>query len=162
MQSYERTFESEFSDLFSLSLTFLPVAQCTLLHTNDQSLLCRWECGNIPLSQIFPCLLIPSFVFFHTLQTNLSYVPSLQHTNYVLYRGANKGLHVLLSRTQAGPGRTVKQEQKEMSHNHVQTYLPLCTHCSLTPFVLGKEGTEKLPHRRHNNLHNNTLMTSGS
>ena len=27
------------------------------------------------------------------------------------YRGENKGLLVLLSRTQAGPGRTVKQEQ---------------------------------------------------
>ena len=28
------------------------------------------------------------------------------------YRGGNKGLYVLLSRTQAGPGRTVKQESK--------------------------------------------------
>ena len=33
------------------------------------------------------------------------------------YRGANKGLHVLLSRTQAGPGRTVKQEQEDISRN---------------------------------------------
>ena len=38
-----------------------------------------------------------------------------------LYRGVNKGLFVLLSRTQAGPGRTVKQEQEEISCNHVRS-----------------------------------------
>ena len=43
----------------------------------------------------------------------------------VLYRGENKGLYVLLSRTQAGPGRTVKQEQEEISRNHVQTFICL-------------------------------------
>ena len=44
-----------------------------------------------------------------------------------LYRGANKGLHVLLSRTQAGPGRTVKQELEEISRNHIQTFIcPFC------------------------------------
>ena len=40
----------------------------------------------------------------------------------IKYRGANKGLYVLLSRTQAGPGTTVKQEQEEISRNHVQTF----------------------------------------
>ena len=40
-----------------------------------------------------------------------------------IYRGGNKGLFVLLSRTQAGPGRTVKQEQEEISRNHVQTFI---------------------------------------
>ena len=44
------------------------------------------------------------------------------------YRGTNKGLHVLLSRTQAGPGRTVKQEQEEISRNHVQTFICLSVH----------------------------------
>ena len=39
------------------------------------------------------------------------------------YRGANKGLYVLLSRTQAGPSRTVKQEQEEISRNLVQTFI---------------------------------------
>ena len=39
-----------------------------------------------------------------------------------LQRG-NKGLHVLLSRNQAGPGRTVKQEQEEISHNYLQTFI---------------------------------------
>ena len=39
------------------------------------------------------------------------------------YRGGNKGLFVLLSRTQAWPGRTVKQEQEENSCNHVQTFI---------------------------------------
>ena len=42
-----------------------------------------------------------------------------------MYRGVNKGLHVLLSRTQAGPGRTVKQEQEEISRNHLQTFIYL-------------------------------------
>ena len=40
-----------------------------------------------------------------------------------MYRGVNKGLFVLLSRTQAGSGRTVKQEQEEISRNHVQTFI---------------------------------------
>ena len=41
----------------------------------------------------------------------------------ITYRGGNKGLYVLLSMTQAGPGRTVKQEQEEISRNHVQTFI---------------------------------------
>ena len=36
------------------------------------------------------------------------------------YRDAIYSLQILLSRTQAGPGRTVKQEQEEISPNHVQ------------------------------------------
>ena len=32
-------------------------------------------------------------------------------------------MYVLLSRTQAGPGRTVKQEHKEFSRNHLQTFI---------------------------------------
>ena len=39
-----------------------------------------------------------------------------------LYRGELKGLYVLLSRTQAGSGRAVKQQQEENSHNHVQAF----------------------------------------
>ena len=44
------------------------------------------------------------------------------------YRGVNKSVYVLLSRTQAGPGRTVKKEQEEISRNHVPTfiYLSVC------------------------------------
>ena len=30
-------------------------------------------------------------------------------------------MYFLLSMTQAGPGRTVKQEQEEISRNHIQT-----------------------------------------
>ena len=41
------------------------------------------------------------------------------------YRGVNKGLYVLLSRSQAGPGRTVKQELEEISRNHVHTFIHL-------------------------------------
>ena len=36
-------------------------------------------------------------------------------------------MQILLSRTQAGPGRTVKQEHEEISRNHVQAFIPgLC------------------------------------
>ena len=41
------------------------------------------------------------------------------------YRGVNKGVYVLLSRTQTGPGRTVKQEQEEFSINNIQTFICL-------------------------------------
>ena len=39
---------------------------------------------------------------------------------YQNYRDEIHSLQILLSRTQAGPGRTVKQEQEEISPNHVQ------------------------------------------
>ena len=35
------------------------------------------------------------------------------------YRSEKKSLQILVSRTQAGPGRKVKQEQEEISRNHV-------------------------------------------
>ena len=37
------------------------------------------------------------------------------------YRDRLKGMQILLSRTQAGPGRTGEQEQEQASPNHVQT-----------------------------------------
>ena len=40
----------------------------------------------------------------------------------------DKGLFVLLSRTWAGPGRTVKQDQEEISLNHVQAFIPDSAH----------------------------------
>ena len=43
-----------------------------------------------------------------------------RHAKEALYREPAKGLQILLSRTQAGPGRAVKQEQEEISPNHVQ------------------------------------------
>ena len=38
------------------------------------------------------------------------------------YRDRLKGVQILLSNSQAGPGRKVKQEQEEISRNHVQTF----------------------------------------
>ena len=38
----------------------------------------------------------------------------------VIYRDEIYSLQILLSRTQAGPGRTVKHEQEDVSPNHVQ------------------------------------------
>ena len=37
-----------------------------------------------------------------------------------MYRPEKKSLIILLSSTQEGPGRKVKQEQEEISRNHVQ------------------------------------------
>ena len=39
-----------------------------------------------------------------------------------LYRGEQKGMQILLSMTQARPGRAVKQEQEQNSRNHVQAF----------------------------------------
>ena len=39
-----------------------------------------------------------------------------------MYSGPRKSMHILLSNSQAGPGRTVKQEQVEISRNYVQTF----------------------------------------
>ena len=36
-----------------------------------------------------------------------------------MYRAEKKSLQILLSMSQAGPGRKVKQEQEEISRNHV-------------------------------------------
>ena len=39
-----------------------------------------------------------------------------------LYRDRLKSVQILLSRTKAGPGRKVKQEQEESSRNQVQSF----------------------------------------
>ena len=41
-----------------------------------------------------------------------------------LYRARNKGMQILLSNSQAERGRNVKQEQEEISRNHVQSFIP--------------------------------------
>ena len=46
-------------------------------------------------------------------------------TLHCTYRAEKKSLQILLSSTQAGPGRKVKQEQEEISSNHVQTFIYL-------------------------------------
>ena len=54
----------------------------------------------------------------------------LKGHRYKIYRGVNKGVHVLLSRTQAGPGRTVKQEQEKFlatTYKHFPGALYICT-----------------------------------
>ena len=41
------------------------------------------------------------------------------------YRDRLKSMQILLSRSQAGPGRTGKQEQGQTSRNHVQAFQPI-------------------------------------
>ena len=53
--------------------------------------------------------------------------PSKRPTNFEqldlhVYREPVKGLQILLGRTQAGPGRAVKQGQEQTSCNHVQAF----------------------------------------
>ena len=50
----------------------------------------------------------------------VGYVPSSLTT----YRDGKKEMQILLSRTQAGPGRTFKQEQEQTSRYHVQASYP--------------------------------------
>ena len=56
--------------------------------------------------------------YLDSLEGNLLPRISLQSKD----RGELKGLNVLLSRTQAGPGRAVMQEQEENSRNQVQAF----------------------------------------
>ena len=46
------------------------------------------------------------------------------------YRDEIYSLQIVLSRTKAGPGRTVKQEQEEISPNHVQRLNLISVHPS--------------------------------
>ena len=39
-----------------------------------------------------------------------------------VYRDRLKGVQILLTNSQAGPGRTVKQEQEDISCNHVPSF----------------------------------------
>ena len=58
--------------------------------------------------------------------------PSAQGPGSItVYRGGNKGVFVLLSRTQAGTGRAVKEEQEEISRNHVHTFISPSVQCTL-------------------------------
>ena len=42
-----------------------------------------------------------------------------------MYRDEIYSLQILLSKTQAGPGRTGKQEQLQTFRNHVQAFKPI-------------------------------------
>ena len=44
------------------------------------------------------------------------------HFSTLVYRGEIYSLQILLSRTQAGPGRQIKQEQEDISRNHAQSF----------------------------------------
>ena len=78
-------------------------------------------------------------------------------------------MYVLLSRTQAGPGRIVKQEQEKISRNHVQTFSGLSVlsendglhvgsaHAALFPLSCDEVG---LGHSLHNATHPSLLHKS--
>ena len=48
---------------------------------------------------------------------------------WISTRGPTKSMQILLSNSQAGPGRTVKQEQEEISRNYVQTFSGVPVQC---------------------------------
>ena len=63
------------------------------------------------------------------LPCNFAVCPQVE-TRGILYRDRLKGVQMLLSRTQAGTGRRVKQEQEEISPNNVTSHFRgLCTAC---------------------------------
>ena len=45
--------------------------------------------------------------------------PKSMPGEFSMYRAEKKSMQILLSSTQAGPGRKVKQQQEEISRNHV-------------------------------------------
>ena len=54
-----------------------------------------------------------------------------------MYREELKGLYVLLSRTQPGPGRAAKEELEESSRNHVQAFWVVHTVSTYVPCMYG-------------------------
>ena len=65
--------------------------------------------GDAPQEQLWGASLL-GFVYLHF------------PINMNIYKGELQGLYVLLSRTQAGPGRAIKQQQEENSRNHVKAF----------------------------------------
>ena len=59
------------------------------------------------------------------MRANATYAPfrpPRHRQRLTTHREPGKGLQILLSRTQAGQGRKVKQEQEQISRNHVQAF----------------------------------------
>ena len=55
-----------------------------------------------------------------------------------VYRAPGKSMYFLLSRTQAGPGRAVKQEQEEISRNYAQTFSGCSVDTRETEIMVGR------------------------
>ena len=70
---------------------------------------------GIWLREISSCCCLTTAGKTRQLLLNKIYIPFLPS----LYRAKKKSLQILLSSPQAGPGRKVKQEQEEISRNHV-------------------------------------------
>ena len=77
-----------------------------------------FEVSTVRLSKHSP---VRSFVATHHV-CFIALFCCLCYSLLILYRDRLKGLHILLSNSQAGPGRKVKQEQEEISRNHVQDF----------------------------------------
>ena len=58
---------------------------------------------------------------------------------WFLYRDEIYSLQILLSRTQAGPGRTVKQEREEISPNHVRRIDLISVYACYREFVADQQ-----------------------
>ena len=71
----------------------------------------------------------PSLKFAAPLLCGANFIPivivvSRRGSLAIIYRAWNKGMQILVSNSQADPGRTAKQEQEEISRNHVQAFIP--------------------------------------
>ena len=107
------------------------ISGCTVhsIHQSVLFLLCRQIC-RLPPPDFEPDLSSPSQLVI-VIESRLwnsyfwSRKPSRDLDGAInawwdsLYRAEKKSLQILLSSTQAGPGRKVKREQEEISRNHV-------------------------------------------
>ena len=73
------------------------------------------------------------FVLSFTL-TGHAFLKSISY-RFTYYRAQNKGMQILLSNSQAGPGKKVKQEQEENFQNHVQAFIPDSVFCHVTRYM---------------------------
>ena len=80
-----------------------------------QSVFCGRPCRLHALHQIFALMKTLMFCIFDIFPLNKS-----TQKSSLKYRDWLKGMQILLSRTQAGPSKTVKQEREEISFNHIQ------------------------------------------
>ena len=91
------------------------------------------------------------WVVQHDFTWKICYVANFVALQKNNYRVEKKSLQILLSRTQAEPGRTAKQEQEEISRNHVPRLFLGPVYMTFALGV-GRRGSQKSRQKKHNQL----------
>ena len=84
-----------------------------------QSVFCGRPCRLHALHQIFALMKTLMFCIF---DFDIFPPQQIHAIIFLKYRDWLKGMQILLSMTQAGPGKTVKQEREEISCNHIKAF----------------------------------------